>query len=324
VNLCLSDEQVLLQESFQRFFAAESSTARVRAAEPLGFDRALWNALAATGALTMRVISGEGGTDSSLLDAALLMEMAGKYLASAPIAEAIIAARLLSSIDDNDAAARWLGWLGEGRKIVTLALHETGENPGQLIPAGAIADAVLALEEDGLFLMIASPSGAALPNLGSGAIDRMRPTSADRPVDRILLLEGAAARTRHAAAVEEWKLLTGAALSAIALEALAMAAAYACERRQFGKPIGAFQAISHPLASLVTDAEGARLLTWRAIANVAEGSPLAAAGISMAYWWAADVSGRAVAQSLHTFGGLGFRWNTTSSCTIAARKPWRS
>lgn len=304
MNLRLSDEQVLLQESFQRFFAAESSMARVRAAEPLGFDRALWDGIASTGALTMRAVTGDGGADSSLLDAALLMELAGKYLASAPIAEAIVAARLLSGIDDEN-AARWLGWLGAGRKIVALALHETGDNPGQLVPAGAIADAIIALEGDHLFLVIADPPGAALPNLGSSAVARMRSAGADGPVDRVALSQGAAARAQHAAAIEEWKLLTSAALSAIAVEALAMAAAYACERHQFGKPIGAFQAISHPLANLVTDAEGARLLTWRAIARVAEGSPLAAAGISMAYWWAADVSGRAVAQSLHTFGGYG-------------------
>jgi len=304
VNLHLSDQQVMLQESFQRFFAAESSTARVRAAEPLGFDRALWNGLAATEALTMRVITGDGTADSSLLDATLLMEAAGKYLASAPLAEAMVAARLLSSIEDVN-AARWLGWLGSGRKIVTLALHETGANPGQLVPAGAIADAVVALEEDRLLLLITDPPGTAPPNLGSSAIGRMRSPSPGSPVDRVTLLQGAAASALYAAAVEEWKLLTSAALSAIALQALAMAAAYACERHQFGKPIGAFQAISHPLADLMTDAEGARLLTWRAITRVAEGSPLAAAGISMAYWWAADVSGRAVAQSLHTFGGYG-------------------
>jgi 3-oxochol-4-en-24-oyl-CoA dehydrogenase len=100
-------------------------------------------------------------------------------------------------------------------------------------------------------------------------------------------------------------LLTSAALSAIAREAVALAAAYARERHAFGKPIGSYQAISHPLANLVTEAEGAQLLTWRAVANIAEGAPTAAAGVSMAYWWAAYVSGRAVAQSLHTFGGFG-------------------
>ena len=63
---------------------------------------------------------------------------------------------------------------------------------------------------------------------------------------------------------------------------LQTAAAYARKRSKFGKPIGAYQAISHPLANLVTDAEGARLLTWRAIWNIAQGAPDAAATISPA------------------------------------------
>jgi alkylation response protein AidB-like acyl-CoA dehydrogenase len=304
VNLHLSDDQKLLQEAFRRFLAAESSMARVRAAEPLGFDRALWDGIAQMGVLTMRVVSAAGAADSSLLDAALLMELAGKYLASAPIAEAVVVARLLSSIDDEN-AARWLGWLGDGRKIVTLALHETAEMPNQLVPAAAVADAVVALDADRLMLLIANPPGAAPPNLASSPIGRMRSKSTDGPVEQLTLLKGPAARELHAAAVEEWKLLTSAALSAMAREALSMAAAYARERNQFGKPIGTFQAISHPLANLVTDAEGAQLLTWRAIAYVAERSPFAAAGVSMAYWWATHVSNRAVAQSLHTFGGYG-------------------
>ena len=120
MNLQLSDDQKLLQDSFERFFAAESSIARVRAAEPLGFDRELWNGIAQMGALTIRVKGGAGAADSSILDAAILMELAGKYLASAPVAEAITVARLLSSID-SDSASRWLDWLGEGRKIVTIA-----------------------------------------------------------------------------------------------------------------------------------------------------------------------------------------------------------
>jgi alkylation response protein AidB-like acyl-CoA dehydrogenase len=123
--------------------------------------------------------------------------------------------------------------------------------------------------------------------------------------ERFELARGATALEAFAAAIEEWKLLTAAALSAIALRALELAAAYARERTQFGKLIGTYQAISHPLANLLTDAEGARLLTWRAICNVAHKTPDAAATISMAYWWAADTAGRAVAQSLHTFGGYG-------------------
>jgi hypothetical protein len=52
MNLHLADDQKLLEETFERFFQAESSIARVRAAEPLGFDRALWDGLLEMGALS--------------------------------------------------------------------------------------------------------------------------------------------------------------------------------------------------------------------------------------------------------------------------------
>jgi 3-oxochol-4-en-24-oyl-CoA dehydrogenase len=304
MNLHLSDDQKLLEETFERFFQAESTIARVRAAEPLGFDRALWDGLLEIGALNMRAPAHAGGGGHSLMDATLLLEQAGRALASAPIAEALVVARLLASIDDP-AAREWWRSCRDGRKIVMLALHDIGAYPRQLIPGGAVADAVIGLDGDRLVLVTRTQPSERRPNLGASPVATW--AFADRELSgvRLELMHGTAARAGFASALEEWKLLTAAALSAIAVRALEMAAAYACERSQFGKPIGAYQAISHPLANLVTDAEGARLLTWRAIWNIAQGCPDAAATVSMAYWWAADTAGRAVAQSLHSFGGYG-------------------
>jgi 3-oxochol-4-en-24-oyl-CoA dehydrogenase len=303
MNLLLSDDQNLLEESFERFFQAESSVARVRAAEPLGFDRALWDGLLEMGALTMRAPAPAGG-GHSLFDAALLMEQAGRALASAPIVEAVAVARLLSSVD-NPVARDWWKSFSEGRKIVMLALHDIAMRPTQIVPGGAVADAVVGLDGDQLVLITTARPPDSRPNLGGSPIATWMLGDPQSSGGRHELARGNAARTAFAAALEEWKLLTAATLSAMALRSLDLAAAYARERSQFGKPIGTYQAISHPLADLVTDAEGAKLLTWRAIWNIARGTPDAAATISMAYWWAAHTSNRAVAQSLHTFGGYG-------------------
>src|SRR5882757_800065 len=145
MNLHLSDDQNLLEESFERFFQAESSIPRVRAAEPLGFDRALWDGLLEMGALTMRAPAHAGGGGHSLIDATLLMEQAGRALASVPIVEAVVVARLLASIDDP-AAREWWTSFSEGRKIVMPALHDVATRPTQLIPGGAVADAVIGLD----------------------------------------------------------------------------------------------------------------------------------------------------------------------------------
>jgi alkylation response protein AidB-like acyl-CoA dehydrogenase len=304
MNLHLSDDQNLLKESFERFFQTESSIARVRAAEPLGFDRALWDGLLEIGALTMRAPAHAGGGDLSLFDAALLMDQAGRTLASAPIVEGVVVARLLASIDHPVARAWWKSFSG-GKKIVMPALHDVAARPAQVIPGGAVADAVIGLDGDRLILVTATRPPVSPPNLGASPITTWALAGPQPSGERHELARGKPARAAFAAALEEWKLLTAATLAAIALRALEMAAAYSRERSQFGKPIGTYQGISHPLANLVTDAEGAQLLTWRAIWNVAHDTPDVAATISMAYWWAADTAGRAVAQSLHTFGGYG-------------------
>src|SRR5262249_10015320 len=84
-----------------------------------------------------------------------------------------------------------------------------------------------------------------------------------------------------------------------------IAAAYATERIQFDRPIGAFQAVAHPLADAVTDVEAARLLVHEALWAIYRGRPEAAALISMAFAWSTPAATRAVRRSPHTHGGYG-------------------
>jgi alkylation response protein AidB-like acyl-CoA dehydrogenase len=302
MNLDLNDDQRLLQDSFTRFLTAESTPARVRRAEPLGHDPALWRGLAGLGAIAMRAGEEAGGSGASLLDAALLLEQAGRHLASGPLAEAIVAARLLSEIG-TPAASGWFAAAASGEKIVTLALRDAAAQPRQLVPGGAVADAVLALDGDALVLIDLSTKPAALANLGSLPLAALSLTG--DAGERTVLARGSAAGEIFQAGLEEWKLLTAATLAGIADKALELAAAYSHERVQFGKPIGAYQGISHPLANLAADTDGTKLLVWRAIAALAEAAPDAAALVSMAFWWGAKTSGAVVAQALHTFGGYG-------------------
>src|SRR5580700_9904628 len=107
--LALSEEQQLLQDSFGKLFSGESSPGRVRAALPLGFDPALWAKLVDASVPLMRVREEQGGTDLSLLDAAIVVEQAGCHLASVPIVETLVAARLLAEAGKE--GERWLSRL---------------------------------------------------------------------------------------------------------------------------------------------------------------------------------------------------------------------
>jgi alkylation response protein AidB-like acyl-CoA dehydrogenase len=302
MKLGLSEEQTLLRESFARLLRAESTSARVRAAEPLGHDPALWTSLVAFGIPAMRVPEAAGGGGMSLFDAALFAEEAGRHLTSAPLIESIVTARLLAELGGEGQG--WCERVMSGDAIVALALHESGLRPEQLVPGGAVADAILYLDEDEVVLLSGAPPNAAPDNLGKSPL-ALIDLEAAKGRARHIVAHGPDARYAYLAALEEWKILTAAALAGLGRRALELAAAYASEREAFGRLIGTYQGVSHPLADSITDIEGAQLLVWRAIWAMARGREDAAASVSMAFWFAARSTATAVLRSLRTFGGYG-------------------
>ena len=138
-------------------------------------------------------------------------------------------------------------------------------------------------------------------NLASTPIAELRLDTGERTV----LSSSADGRKVFAQAIEEWKLLLAAALSGVSREAVRLASGYACERVAFGQPIGTYQGISHALADIIVDVDGGKYLTWKTIHDIDQASAQAGAQVSLALWWNADTATRAVAQSLHTFGGYG-------------------
>jgi alkylation response protein AidB-like acyl-CoA dehydrogenase len=299
MNFDLTDDQEMMRDMFARFLDENSSIARVRAAAPSGFDAALWKGLAEQGALAIRVPEASGGLGLGLIDAAVLMEEAGRTIASGPLAEALVAARLLALLGgDADLLERAL----TGDAIVTLAFLDIADRPRQWIAGGLVADAIVARRGDDIVLITA-------PAEARNAEDNL----ADTPLAEIdladhactILASGPAALAVFASGVEEWKLLISAALAGLGREALKLAAAYASERKQFGQYIGQFQAISHPLADLACEVDGGKFLVWKAIRDIADGKQEAGAAISLAAWWGANAAARTVAQALHTFGGYG-------------------
>ncbi len=313
-----SEEQALLRETFSQLFAVESSPDRVRAAEPLGFDPALWKQLAETGALAIRVPETAGGAGASLLDAVILAEEAGRKLAAAPLVDAIVAARALAACP-GDVARDWLERALSGAAVVSFALHDFARTPSQWVSGGAVADAVVARRGDDLVLCVWPQPRCDPPrNLGSDPIacwqvvgeaqaapEQTGAAQATVGCECVVLASGAPARDILSAAREEWKLLMAAALAGLARESLEIAARYAGERVQFDRPIATFQGVAHPLADSVADVEGARLLVWRTIWAIANGRAEAGAMISMCFVWAAEAATRAVARALHTHGGYG-------------------
>ncbi len=305
MNFDLTDEQEMVRDTFARFLDENSSTVRVRAAisstGPSGFDRELWNGLAELGAFAMRVPEDAGGMGMGLFEAALLMEEAGRTLVSGPLAEVLVAARLLGQLG-GDAHAELLGRVISGEAIASIALRDLSTDPVQWIAGGTVAEAVIArCGNDVVLVNVSRSARKAEENLASTPIAEIDLGA----LDRLVLASGAGALATFAAGIEEWKLLISAGLAGMGRESLKLAAAYACERKQFGQLIGTFQGISHPLADLLCDVDGGKFLVWKAIRDIFDGSDNAGAAISLALWWNCDAAARSSAQALHTFGGYG-------------------
>jgi len=299
MNLGLSEDQLAIQDAFTRLFVRESPTDVVRAAEPLGFDRNLWDRLVDMGAPGMGAAAESGGGGATLSDLVVVAEAAGHAIAPVPLVEHIVAARA-HPVDD----------LVGGAVIATISLRPArSDGTWRLVPAGAIADVVIGVDGDQLVAVRSPAPGEAPRNHAAAPIADRSARVGDRTV-----LGPAGDFTR---ALNEWKTLTSAALVGISAAALQLGRDYAMARYQFGVPIGSFQAVQHGLADLPALIDGARLLTHKAawagdqpaggVCNVDDADITdldALAG--MAFVFAAEAATRSTDRSLHFHGGYGF------------------
>jgi alkylation response protein AidB-like acyl-CoA dehydrogenase len=277
VNLDLIEDQAAVADLFATFFARESPSEVVRAAEPDGFDSKLWARLADTGALSMGLADGGAG----LFELVLCAEAAGRHLAPVPFVEHVVAARLLERAG-----------VEVGDDVLTLALRP---DDGRLVPAGAIAPAFVACA-GGATVLVRGEPGALVPNTAALPL-------ADRSLDGATALGDAAL---HARSVDEWRLLMAACLVGLCESALQLGVDYVTQRHQFGVPIGSFQAVQHGLAELPGPLSGARLLARRAAWRVDEGEgERFAVDAAMALAFATDLARTTTQRVLHFHGGYG-------------------
>lgn len=315
MNLDLTEENQLLVDMIDKLLVGAGGVDRLRKLQPATVDRELYGQLAEMGILTMRSLPvADGG--SPLFDTMLAMEQAGHHLPRLPLAETIVAASLLGRLG-SDTGQQWLERIGSGQAVVTLALHDADKRPGQLVSFGGACDAVVLRKGDGVYLK-EGPLPAIPVDHADQALGRLEATGGGL----VELARGAQATSLFAAAVEEWKLLVSAQLCGLSSEALAMASRYANERHQFDRPIGSFQAISHPLADRAVDNEAARLLGWWTAWLIAEGSKDAAPAISMTFAWSARTADATARRALHTFGGYGLTLEHNAQVYFRHAKAW--
>ncbi|MEU5879166.1 acyl-CoA dehydrogenase family protein [Spirillospora sp. NPDC047279] len=300
MDVGLNDEQRQLVGSFTALFGDASPPSRVRAAEPLGFDPGLWDAVRSAGIVTMAVAEAAGGWGGTPLDLALVAEVQGRFVAPVPIVEAQVAARLLARLGTPRARSALAAALA-GERTVTVAFHRVRDGVATLVPAGAVADDALVMDGDRLLLLRSAGDRDPIENLGSLPLADLAPAP-----DGEILAAGPDAEAAFETALDEFLLLTAAAQVGIAARAVEIGVAYVKERRAFGVPIGSFQAVAHSLADSATAVDGARLLVYEAAWACDEEPERRAELAAMAFAFATETARDATYRSLHFHGGYGF------------------
>lgn len=301
MDLSLDEEQEALVASFADLLAKHASPEQVRAAEPLGFDRGLWEVLLDVGVVDMAVPDDHGGWGAGLLELALVAEQVGATVAPAPVIEAQVAARLLASVEADAAKDALAAALG-GQRLVTLAVRPAVGSTASLVPAGAVADEAIVLDGDRLLLVpLHEGTRRTVSNLAAAPL-------ADVTLDAAVteLASGPAAADRFEAAIDDWLVLTAGALVGTAATVHRVTCDYATERRAWDVPIGAYQGVAHPLANNATALDGAKLLAARAAWETGRGLPRGRELAAMAFAFAAETARRVTYDAVHFHGGTGF------------------
>jgi alkylation response protein AidB-like acyl-CoA dehydrogenase len=328
----LTDEQQAIKATAKDFLAARFKSERIReiAASEDGTDPAGWGEMAELGWAGLAVPEEWGGQGLGIVDLAVLFEELGYALAPSPLLSNTVVALALSRCASDDQRERFLRPLAEGSLRGTPALWDAGSTatPGAftmraeadgdgivlngekvLVMDAAGADFFLVATADGHRHLVASDA-AGLSVRQEDSIDATRRLSSVR-------LEGvrvAAAETlpgegaEYEAVFDRLCVALAAESTGVAQRSLEMAVEYAKDRQQFGRPIGAYQAVSHRCAQMLLETENSRSAVygaaWAADAEP-ESLPLAT---SMAKAYASDAGWRVPDASIQVHGGIGFTW----------------
>jgi alkylation response protein AidB-like acyl-CoA dehydrogenase len=328
----LTDEQQAIRSTARDFLAARYRSERIRelAASDDGFEQRDWEEMAELGWPGLALPEEWGGQGLGMVDLAVLFEEMGYALAPSPLLSSTVAGLALAANGSDEQRERWLRPLATGEARGTLALFDAGTPAvlgGFAMEARADGDGVV-LDGEKVLVMDAASADFLLVATADGrrhVVERdaeglsVAPESSIDLTRRLHSVRFDGVRVGAEATLGGgqgdylpvlWRACVAIAAEStgIAQRTLEMAVSYAKDRQQFGRPIGAYQAVSHRCAQMLLETENARSAVYGAAwAAEAEPESLSLAA-SMAKAYACDAGWRVPDASIQVHGGIGFTW----------------
>jgi alkylation response protein AidB-like acyl-CoA dehydrogenase len=286
------DEQAEIKETARQFLAARFNPEKVRElAESGSYEDSLWSEVSELGWPGIAIAEEHGGQGLGMIELVVLCEELGYACAPLPFFANAAAGIAIAGAGSDDQQAAWLPGIASGEA------------------RGAIGDESIAIDAEGAaVVVIFDADGPRLVPAAEAELEALDLIDRTRRYSRPGAGAGEPLPGDPEAAANRMVVALAAELVGIGQRAMDMAVDYAKEREQFGRPIGAYQGVSHACAKMLYDVEEARSLTyaaaWRAEAEP-ESLPLAAA---MAKARASEAAWEVCKASIQVHGGIGFTW----------------
>ncbi len=298
MNFDFTDDQQAIKRTANEMLTARFKPERVRELSEAGkHDDDAWKEMAELGWAGIFIDEDHGGQGLGIVELVILMEELGYALAPVPFLSNAAAGLALQLAGSDEQKERWLPGIASGEARGTVGLLRDGE--ARLVPDADTAEVIVLVSPDGPGTVVEASAAEIEP---FDAMDRTRRfarvrTDGGEPLSGDCFAAGDRIATALAAETV-----------GVAQKAMEMAVEYARDRKQFGRAIGAYQAVSHRCAQMLLEVEGSRSAAYYAgwCADAEPESLPAAASMAKAY--SSDAGWRVCTSSLQVHGGIGFTW----------------
>src|SRR3954452_2398714 len=304
MNFDFTDDQQAIKSTAHDFLGARLKPEKLRQLAEAGeYDDALWKEMSELGWPGIFIGEEHGGQGLGVVELVILMEELGYALAPAPFLSNAAAGLMIQHAGSDAQRDKWLPGIASGEQRGTVAYVENGV-------ASLVADADAA---DVIVLFDSDSDTASVVAAGDAQVEKVDTIDSTRRFSRVTPGNGGGeeltgGRGPADEAIAPIDVAIAGEVVGVSQRAMEMAVEYAKDRQQFGRPIGAYQAVSHRCAQMLLETEGARSATLYAAWTADHEQESLQLAASMAKAYASDCGWRVTASSLQVHGGIGFTW----------------
>jgi alkylation response protein AidB-like acyl-CoA dehydrogenase len=317
----LSESQQILKNNARKFFSAECPIGEVRriSETATAHDEKLWRNMAEQGFLGVVIPEDAGGMGLGMVELAALAEEMGRSL----LPGAFLSTLLASAAIQGAGSTKHLAEIADGSAMATVALleAEASWNPDAVrMPAlkgektfvtdAGIADFLVVAARDGgeMALYLVEGKSVAITPMPAMDLTRRLYKVAFHDAPGELIARGDAAKRALEHALDVATVAICAEMTGVMQRTLDMAVEYAKTRKQFGRPIGQYQAVQHQCADMLLWTESSRSATYYAAWAYENRVPDARAAVSVAKAYVSDAGREVGNRGIQVQGGMGFTW----------------